>query len=78
MCACYLQVAAEVQVSGGRRGLPADAIGPGTTYTPMTLPDGDSNVEVFVSNVINPSHFWLQLKGRNTSKALELLMDELE
>ena len=35
-------------------------------------------VEVFVSSVITPNNFCLQLKGTYTTERLELLMDELE
>ena len=61
-----------------RRELPADVVGPGCNYMPQPVPNNTPMLEVFVSNVLTPSHFWLQLKGARTSDALSDLMDELE
>ncbi|GFN73523.1 tudor domain-containing protein 5 [Plakobranchus ocellatus] len=62
--------------------LPNDAVSPGCTYRPQPLPpssaDGGDYIELYVSNVISPDMFWIQLRGRKTTLALEDLMDELE
>ncbi|GFR62434.1 tudor domain-containing protein 5 [Elysia marginata] len=62
--------------------LPNDAVSPGCKYRPQPLPapnaDGEGYIELYVSNVISPDMFWIQLRGRKTTLALEDLMDELE
>ncbi|XP_071097554.1 tudor domain-containing protein 5-like [Haliotis cracherodii] len=58
--------------------LPADAVGPGSYYTQLPLPDFSDYVEIFVSNIVSPGLFWTQFRERNNTKALERLMDDLE
>ncbi|ESO83883.1 hypothetical protein LOTGIDRAFT_236389 [Lottia gigantea] len=58
--------------------IPEDSILPGTYYTAQKLPEVTSDyIEVFVSNIVSPGLFWLQLRGKRTSEALENLMDDL-
>ncbi|CAH1786229.1 unnamed protein product [Owenia fusiformis] len=63
-----------------KRHLPADAVGPNVHYSPLPLPkaSADRYIEVLVSNISSPGHFWFQLKGKNTTEALETVMDKLE
>ncbi|XP_050394342.2 tudor domain-containing protein 5 [Patella vulgata] len=59
-------------------GLPEDCVLPRTYYTYQTLPEVTGEyIEVFISNIVSPGLFWLQLRGRRTTEALETLMDEL-
>uniref|UniRef100_A0A0L8HW13 Tudor domain-containing protein 5 n=1 Tax=Octopus bimaculoides TaxID=37653 RepID=A0A0L8HW13_OCTBM len=58
--------------------LPEDAVGPGVSYRLLDIPNNIHFVEVFVSNIENPGHFWLKFRGKAYSVALENLMDELE
>ncbi|XP_046559423.1 tudor domain-containing protein 5-like [Haliotis rubra] len=58
--------------------LPADAVGPGSYYTQLPLPDFSDYVEIFVSNIVSPGLFWTQFRQRNNTMALERLMDDLE
>ncbi|CAI9716245.1 Hypothetical predicted protein [Octopus vulgaris] len=58
--------------------LPEDAVGPGVAYRLLDIPNNIHFVEVFVSNIENPGHFWLKFRGKAYSVALENLMDELE
>lgn len=62
--------------------LPQDAVSPGCKYRPQPLPapsaNGEDYIELYVSNVLSPDMFWIQLRGRKTTLALEDLMDELE
>jgi hypothetical protein len=66
-----------------RREIPSDSVGPDSAYRQQAIPfnllqSSPIYIEVFVSTVINPSHFWLQLKSPDTTDALEALMDRLE
>ena len=57
---------------------PAGAVGPGVHYTPVLPPEPEGYVEVFVSNISSPGLFWLQIRRKDTTLALENLMDNLE
>ena len=55
--------------------LPADAVVPGVTYTPQSLPEVlSSYVEVFVSQIEDPGNFWLQL-GEVHGQLEDLMVD---
>jgi len=58
--------------------LPADAVVPGVTYTPQSLPDvlTTSYVQVRVSEIKDPGDFWLQLN--ETHDHLEALMVNIQ
>ena len=57
--------------------LPADAVVPGVTYTPQTLPeDLSSYIEVQVSQIEDPGNFWLQLDEMHAE--LEALMFDIQ
>ncbi|KAK3609122.1 hypothetical protein CHS0354_036033 [Potamilus streckersoni] len=58
--------------------IPIDAVGPGVFYTRIQPPKLNQFFEVYVSNVVSPGLFWFQLKGKNTTCALEDLMDQLD
>ncbi len=62
--------------------MPSDAVGMGVRYTPLVPPDSivgvDAGVEVFVGHIVSPKEFWLQLRGKGTTMALEDVMDKLE
>ncbi|XP_074654006.1 uncharacterized protein LOC141908083 isoform X2 [Tubulanus polymorphus] len=61
--------------------LPPDSVGPGVYYQLQVIPaldQSDTYIEVYVSNIANPSHLWIQLKGTNTTDELETLMDDLD
>ncbi|GAB1597772.1 uncharacterized protein LOC115217252 isoform X3 [Argonauta hians] len=58
--------------------IPEDAVGPGVAYRLLDIPNNVHFVEVFVSNIETPGHFWLKFRGKAYSIALENLMDELE
>lgn len=57
---------------------PAGVVGPGCHYTPVLPPEPEGYVEMYVSNISNPGLFWLQLRRKDTTLALENLMDNLE
>ena len=57
---------------------PAGTVGPGVCYTRLPPPEPESYVEVFVSHVSSPGLVWLQLRGKDTTLALENLMDAFE
>ena len=57
---------------------PHDVVGPGCHYTPILSPEPGGYVEIFVSNISSPSLFWLQLRKKSATLALENLMDNLE
>ena len=63
-----------------QQAIPFDAVGPGSGYFRLDPPQQVEleYVEVFVSNVVSPGKFWIQLKGDGTTMALEELMDMLE
>ncbi|PVD22452.1 hypothetical protein C0Q70_18266 [Pomacea canaliculata] len=61
--------------------IPEDAVGPGVCYTPVTLPNPKNrseHFEIYVSNIVSPGLFWIQLRGSTTTGALESLMNGLE
>ncbi|XP_060065757.1 tudor domain-containing protein 5-like [Ylistrum balloti] len=58
--------------------IPSDAIGPKVFYKPLELPPLNEYIEIFVSNVVSPGLFWIQLRGKRTTLALEKCMNELE
>ncbi|KAL5012203.1 hypothetical protein ScPMuIL_010754 [Solemya velum] len=58
--------------------IPRDAVGPSNYYAPIDLPGGSDYIEVYVSNIVTPGLFWLQMKGKRTNMALEKLMEDLE
>ncbi|KAL3872243.1 hypothetical protein ACJMK2_040179 [Sinanodonta woodiana] len=62
----------------GKFKIPVDAIGPGVFYTPVQQPKCNEFFEVYVSNIVSPGLFWIQLKGKSTTWALEDLMDQLD
>ncbi|XP_052789839.1 uncharacterized protein LOC128224159 isoform X2 [Mya arenaria] len=53
-------------------------VGAGCHYVPVMCPDANDYVELFVTNVIHPGLFWVYLRHKDKSIALEELMDELE
>ncbi|XP_060568435.1 tudor domain-containing protein 5-like [Ruditapes philippinarum] len=57
---------------------PADAVGPGCHFVPLILPNPEQYVELYVTNVVNPGLFWVMLRHRTKSLALEYLMDQLD
>ena len=71
-------MATEAQLPPDVPDPPAGAVGPGVHYTRLPPPDPEGYVEVFVSHVSCPGLFWLQLRGKDTTLALENLMDTLE
>ncbi|XP_059151478.1 tudor domain-containing protein 5-like isoform X2 [Physella acuta] len=60
--------------------LPGDAVSPGCCFRAQPLPSlsVDRYIELYVSNVVSPSVFWVQVRGQATTVALEDLMDGLE
>ncbi|XP_064616316.1 tudor domain-containing protein 5-like [Liolophura sinensis] len=73
-----------VNTSAATSELPDDIVSYGTSYKPLPLGHlhpavaEKEYIEVYVSNINNPSRFWLQLRGRETSMALEDLMESLD
>ncbi|XP_041368343.1 tudor domain-containing protein 5-like [Gigantopelta aegis] len=59
-------------------GIPEDSVGPGAAYVSVDLPSLTDYTEIYVSNICSPSMFWIQLRGAQTTLALESLMDSLE
>ena len=55
-----------------------DAVGPGNCYKAIDVPSDLQYMVVYVSNVETPGQLWIQLRGENTTDALEDLMDRLE
>jgi len=56
-----------------------DAVGPGVQYNLPPTPPIHQYIEVILSHINNPSHFYMQVMVTpNTGKALEELMDLLE
>nr|XP_039266210.1 tudor domain-containing protein 5-like [Styela clava] len=59
--------------------IPLDAIGPNASYKLPTLPSKDAQyIDLFVSDVTNPEYFMVQICSKQTTGALNMLMDELE
>ncbi|CAL1538695.1 unnamed protein product [Lymnaea stagnalis] len=60
--------------------LPNDAVSPGCFYKAQPLPPAGNGkyIGLYVSNVLSPSVFWIQLRGTDTTLALEDVMDDLE
>ncbi|CAG5123076.1 unnamed protein product, partial [Candidula unifasciata] len=62
--------------------LPSDAVSPGCCYSPQPMPvfpdESAKYIDLYVSYVISPDIFWIQLRGLETTVALEDLMDEIE
>jgi len=60
---------------------PTDALGPRDKISPQEIPTnlkvGDF-LDVIVANVSNPNRFYVQLKGEETSKSLESLVEEMD
>ena len=57
--------------------LPGDAVVPGVTYTPQSLPSElNSYIVVRVSQIEDPGNFWIQLDETHTQ--LEDLMVDLQ
>ena len=56
-----------------------DAVGPGVQYNTPNRPPLQRYLEVIVSQIYNPSNFYIQvMANENTGKRLEELMDQLE
>ena len=68
----------EVHITSEIQDRPPDVVGPGCHYTPILPPEPGGYVEIFVSNISSPSLFWIQLRKKSASLALENLMDQLE
>uniref|UniRef100_A0A2C9KL44 Tudor domain-containing protein 5 n=1 Tax=Biomphalaria glabrata TaxID=6526 RepID=A0A2C9KL44_BIOGL len=61
--------------------LPIDVVGPGCYYKQQPLPAIDEEhqyINLFVSYIVTPALFWVQLRGTETTVALEDLMDDIE
>lgn len=57
---------------------PADVVGPGCHFVPVMLPDPEQYVDLYVTNIVNPGLFWIMLRHKTKSLALEALMDKLD
>ncbi|KAL4218912.1 hypothetical protein ACF0H5_021500 [Mactra antiquata] len=61
-----------------QHGLPHDVVGPGCHFIPVMLPDSDQYIELYVTNIVSPGLFWIMLRHKTKSLALEELMDRLD
>ncbi|XP_078483240.1 tudor domain-containing protein 5-like [Ciona intestinalis] len=62
-----------------KQGSPIDAVGGGVCYRTLDVPPpSDDYIDIFVSHVVTPGAFMVQLIGDDTTVALDGLMDELE
>ena len=68
----------KVTLPAGAPDFPAGAVGPGVHYTRIPPPEPEKYVEVYVSHISSPGLFWLQPRSKDTTLALENLMDTLE
>lgn len=60
------------------RNVPSDAVGPKVYYKPQELPPLHEYFEIFVSNVVSPGLFWIQVRGKKSTIALDKCMNDLE
>ncbi|XP_033763403.1 uncharacterized protein LOC117344681 [Pecten maximus] len=68
----------ELQGKHPTKNIPSDAVGPKVYYKPQELPPLHEYIEIFVSNVVSPGLFWMQVRGKRTTFALDKCMNELE
>uniref|UniRef100_H2XL66 Tudor domain-containing protein n=2 Tax=Ciona intestinalis TaxID=7719 RepID=H2XL66_CIOIN len=62
-----------------KQGSPIDAVGGGVCYRTLDVPaPSDDYIDIFVSHVVTPGAFMVQLIGEDTTVALDELMDDLE